>query len=151
MELSEFKEYDPNCRQLLFDNHRWCCQTVGYQHAMPHLFGNILDLNPPGCLSQTWGYDAKRRKIMKTGVACQLDCAAHSVAPEIASEFLNGCAPPYADFGCSGLPCTDMSRAGKRLRKHGPTNSIYITHAKFVQQKRVPLLVIECTPAACLF
>ena len=54
---------------------------------------------------------------------------------------------PSADFGVSGLPCTDMSIRGKRLKRDGPSNSVFMTHAKYVESHKVPLFVIECTPA----
>ena len=58
--------------------------------------------------------------------------------------------PLRVHLGVSGLPCTDMSRAGKMLKSAGPTASVYLTHAKYCQNARVPLPVLECTPAAGL-
>ena len=134
------KEYAENCNQLLFDNHRWCMETCGADHEMPHFFGDIELLNAPGSFCHTDGYTRKRRRIQKSLLVEQQLCNTHSYAE------CQLCNLPSPDFGCSGLPCTDMSRAGQQLKRHGRTNSVYITHGKFVESKRVPLFVIECTP-----
>ena len=63
---------------------------------------------------------------------------------------LLGCPLPDAHFGCSGLPCTDMSAAGLRQKKEGPTNAVYMSHGRFVEARRVPLFVLECTPVLWL-
>ncbi|CAE7223901.1 unnamed protein product, partial [Symbiodinium sp. KB8] len=38
-----------------------------------------------------------------------------------------------------------MSAAGKRLKRAGETNAVYIAHGRFVTAKRTPLLLVECT------
>jgi site-specific DNA-cytosine methylase len=43
----------------------------------------------------------------------------------------------------SGLPCPDMSKAGKGLREEGLTSSVFIAHAKLHCAKKTPLLVVE--------
>ena len=50
-----------------------------------------------------------------------------------------------AVFDVSGLPCPDMSTAGKRLRRAGSTAGVYIAHGKYVTDQAVPLLLVECT------
>ena len=45
----------------------------------------------------------------------------------------------------SGLPCPDMSTAGNRLYRAGPTSSVYMCHGKWSTVQRIPLLLIECT------
>ena len=129
-----------NCNQLLFDNHRWCNQTAGREHAMPHFFNDILALNTAGTFGVMDSYGLKKRKIHRSILVESQMCNTHSHSD------LESCEVPHAHFGCSGLPCTDMSRAGKQLKRHGPTNSVYMTHGKYVEHKKVPVFIVECTP-----
>ena len=144
--ISEFQsiiqtqENAPACNQVLFDNHRWCCDTTGKDHPMPHFFNDILSLVKPGTFSHTDCYMTKRRKIQRSLLVEAHDCRTHSF------RHSEGCQIPEPDFGCSGLPCTDMSRAGNQLKRDGQTNSVYMAHGKYCETKRVPLIVIECTP-----
>ena len=138
------KENAPACNQLLFDNHLWCMDTVQKDHPMPHFFSDILSLNMGGSFHELDSYTKKRRKISRSLLVPEQCCNTHSYSE---SEY---CHVPYAHFGCSGLPCTDMSRAGYQLGRDGPTNVVYITHGKFVERMKVPLLVIECTPESRL-
>ena len=52
------------------------------------------------------------------------------------------------DMEVAGLPCWDMSFAGKRLQEEGPTNTTFIYHAKRQTHKETPLIIIENTKAA---
>lgn len=52
-----------------------------------------------------------------------------------------------ADFEVAGLPCPDMSRNGLRRLEEGPTNTVFMAHAKRHCEKRTPLIVIENTKA----
>ena len=117
-------------------------QTVGKDHPMPHFFGDILELNGNCTFNLHDSYKTKKRKICRSILVDDQLCNTHSHG-EDPSSF---CRVPYADYGCSGLPCTDMSRAGHQMKRHGPTNSIYMTHGKYTETKRVPLFTIECTP-----
>ena len=121
-------------------------ETMQKDHAMPHFFNDILDLNLPWSFYASDSYKVKRRKIHRSVLVGSQCCNVHSTSDLEGDK----CMVPYADFGVSGLPCTDMSRAGKQLKKHGPTNSIYMTHGKYAETMRVPLLLIECTPEAFL-
>ena len=137
------QEREVSCHQLLMDNHLWCNEVMQTQHEMPCLFYDILSLNSTGTVDPADSYDRKRRRIQRGLLAPTQLCAAHSWA-EGGSDC---CQVPRADFGCSGLPCTDMSRAGLKQKRDGPTNAVYVTHGKFVCDTGVPLLVLECTPA----
>ena len=55
------------------------------------------------------------------------------------------CTTQLAQFDVSGLPCPDMSKAGKRQRRAGPTSDVYLAHGRFTTIRRTPLLLIECT------
>ena len=59
--------------------------------------------------------------------------------------------PWNPDYGCSGLPCEDMSRAGHQKKREGRTADVWITHGKFCQSQAVKHMTIECTPEAKLF
>lgn len=137
------QEFATACNQLLFDNHRWCVHTMQRYHHMPHFFGDILKLNMPGLFQACDSYRGKRRKIRQSLLVEHRDCKTHSH-----SSTDTCCVPMDVDFGCSGLPCTDFSRAGKQLRKYGPTNVIYMTHGKYCEASSVPVFIIECTPAS---
>ena len=39
-----------------------------------------------------------------------------------------------AAFCVSGLPCPDMSTAGKRRKRAGPTNAVNLAHGKYITQ-----------------
>ncbi|CAE7355942.1 unnamed protein product, partial [Symbiodinium necroappetens] len=129
------------CHQLLYDNHLWCNSVVQYEHETPHLFYDVMSLYKPNLFVAGTGYRKKRRILMKANVSQCLDCGTHSVAD---SDFR--CFAPYADMSVSGLPCTDMSKMGYQLKREGETSAVYIAHGRFVQERRVPLLVLECTP-----
>ena len=129
--------------QILADNHDWCCEASGTLHPRPHMFMDILELNKPGTFSHQETYEAKRRKIIGSAIMDAAPCAWHRGRTA-------GCTVPSADFGVSGLPCTDMSICGNRLKRHGPTNSVYMSHGKYTEKHKVPLFIVECTPASCL-
>ena len=140
-EPSQAQEYSANCNQLLFDNHRWCNETMNRAHPMPHFFQDIMTLNLPGTFHALDGYSSKRQKISRSVLVADQKCNTHSFLESDSER----CVVPGADFGCSGLPCTDMSKAGKRQFRHGPTNGVYMTHGKYVEAKQVPIFVLECT------
>ncbi|CAJ1422350.1 unnamed protein product [Effrenium voratum] len=118
-------ELSPSCHQLIFDNHRWCLRESGQQHPTPCLFQNILDLNVPGCYKTAHSYRGKKGAIVGSWLQQAADCLAHACECPL---------PQGVDLGVSGLPCTDMSRAGKRKKRFGPTAPVYMTHAKFCQK-----------------
>ena len=140
------QEREINCHQLLLDNHNWCNTVTQRLHDTPCLFYDIMGLNLPNTVGMKDSYTAKRRKIKLSPLVRQQVCAVHSWG----EHELDCCATPVCHFGCSGLPCTDMSTAGLQRKRHGPTNAVFMTHGKFVCSTGVPLIVVECTPASCL-
>ena len=85
--------------------------------------------------------------ILKSGVATRQKCVwGTRLRSGGAGWEHDSCVVPGADFGCSGLPCTHMSRAGKRLKREGPRPAVYLTHGKYVETKKVPISIVECTP-----
>ena len=114
---------------------RWCQEVTGLAEH-PHVFADIEALNP-GCYNAWDSYETKKAAILPSWLQQYSPCLA-------CCDTL--CRVPDADFGVSGLPCTDMSRAGLRQMRHGKTNSVYMTHAKFNKRKRTPIFIVECTP-----
>ncbi|CAE7209912.1 unnamed protein product [Symbiodinium necroappetens] len=132
-------ERNPKCAQILADNHLWCNSVLEADRPKPHLFKDIMSLNGPQevlLAGSSASYVQKERRILGSCFVERQHC-----------EWCGGhVSVPYADFGCSGLPCTDMSRAGLQAKRDGSTNTVYMTHGKFVESKKIPLFVIECTP-----
>ena len=139
------QEKKPECHQLIVDGARWCHQVAPTQTppSLPCVFQDAEDINP--CFVEadaTETYGQKKRRILKSKMMTQGFCSTHQ----------RMCAWPSAEgdvhFDCSGLPCTDMSRAGKQQKRHGKTASVYVTHAKYCRECKIPLVVIECTTDA---
>lgn len=140
------QENNTECYQLLADGHDWCNTTCKQDYPRPHLFGDILDLIQPGAFLSEDSYQTKLARIRAANMVMQQTCAHHTFSPNDDSQPGSFCDVLGADFGCSGLPCTDMSKAGLKRKRHGPTNSVYISHGKYAEQKKVPVFVVECTP-----
>lgn len=116
-------------------------------HPMPHFFGDILGLIEHGTFSEHDSYRRKRRKIQRSILVDAQVRKTHSHS----DSWQDLCSVPAAvDFGCSGLPCTDMSKAGNQLKRHEVTNTVYMAHGKYCESHRVPLVIIECTPESRL-
>ena len=73
-------------------------------HSIPHFFEDILLLNPPSCFKWRDDYTTKLQDIQNSWQQGSQPCCVHGCVCEV----------PRADFAVSGLPCTDMSRAGKQ-------------------------------------
>ena len=52
-----------------------------------------------------------------------------------------------AQLEVAGLPCWDMSRAGRQMKEEGPTAGVFLCHAKRHAEKRTPMIIIENTKA----
>ena len=129
------KEWSQKCHPLIMNNLRWC-EEVTQCREHPHIFCDIEALNPGG-YKVSDSYEAKKETILSSWLQETSPCL--NCCDRL-------CRVPSADFGVSGLPCTDMSRAGLRQKRHGPTNGVYMTHAKYNLRHRTPLFVLECTP-----
>ncbi|CAE7663119.1 unnamed protein product [Symbiodinium necroappetens] len=131
-------ERNAKCHPLILNNIDWVNSLRGRgREERPHLFQDILDLNPPGCLRKVTTYAGKRRAVESSPCVQEVPCLCCME---------DVCRVPGADFGVSGLPCEDMSRAGHQKLRHGKTNSVYMTHGKYTAAHQVPLFVVECTP-----
>ena len=132
------KEIDSWCRQLITDHHEWCQDALQVGRTMPCIFGDITKIVPQTTFDKE---DNFARKLWKIDHAPFVEsCFCHSHHRECPLFGANGLNP---DYDISGLPCPDFSKSGLRLRHEGPTNSVFISHAKMHCHFGTPLLVIE--------
>ena len=130
------EEYNNKCQQMLQESLIWCQKVAGH---MPQacLFSNILDLTPDVNYKSHNCYSKRLEACNAAELAESSMCGIHNrLCPTT---------KPLAAFDVSGLPCPDMSTAGKRMRRAGDTASVYMAHGKHVCKNRTPLLLIECT------
>lgn len=129
------KEINPSCRQLIVDNFEWC-KSASQWRPKPCIHGDILESLPPNSFSPSDSFFDRLLAINRAPLKKRQFCYTH-----------NGLCPILeglqSDMDTSGLPCPDMSKAGKGLREEGLTSSVFIAHAKLHCAKKTPLLVIE--------
>ena len=127
-----------DCQQLLRHSLRWCERVAGHA-AEACIFGNILDLLPGDWSHMEHAYSRKLELSAWAHLASTAGCETHG----------RNCSTMLSpDFDVSGLPCPDMSTAGKRQKRAGGTVPVYIAHGKYVTAQRTPLLLVECTKVA---
>ena len=104
------------------------------------IFGDACDILPYGTLDGSiTQYSVKSERVsMADHIASSGRCYTH--------QGTCGIQKPMSIFCVSGLPCPDMSTAGKRLKRAGTTSNVYLSHGKYHQRQKTPLLLIECTP-----
>ena len=104
------------------------------------MFGDISDLVYPK-VPRLESYSRKLEATQNSHVVSAMYCVKHfKMCPTAKAPV----------FDVSGLPCPDMSTAGKRLRRAGATSEVYIAHGKYVTQNATPLLLVECTKESWL-
>ena len=113
---------------------KWCEEVAGGQGAGCR-FGDIMDLLSPK-IDDTATYSQKLEAGKKAALAGRAYCQTHRRWCATAKS---------ASFDVSGLPCPDMSTAGKRKRRAGVTSGVYVAHGEYVTRNAIPLLLIECT------
>ena len=128
------QEKDMKCQSVIGDAMKWCQEVTGDHGSC--LFDDILDLLPYQTIDPTWTYSAKLEAVSKCTLVDRGCCVAHDAACYVGKE---------AAFDVSGLPCPDFSTAGNRKMRAGVTNSVYLTHGRYVTAHRTPLLLTECT------
>lgn len=103
------------------------------------IFGDACEILPHGTLSGLTKYSAKYENVSQVDhIASFGSCATHGRTCPIEKRM--------SIFCVSGLPCPDMSTCGKRLKRAGVTSNVYLSHGKYHEKHRTPLLLIECTP-----
>lgn len=100
------------------------------------LFGNIEQLLPAGTLKTGAVYSEKLRASQEVDIAPRSQCALHNKVCDTVKRPI---------FSIGGLPCPDMSSAGKKRKRAGPTANCYLSHGRWATALEVPLLLIECT------
>ena len=96
-----------------------------------------MNVLPEYVVLEQMTYSQSKQQIQASRLRTSAHCVVHSCLRSLPAEI---------DVAVSGLPCTDMSRAGKRLKRHGPTAPVYMTHAKYCNESGVKLVILECTP-----
>lgn len=131
------QEMDRKCQTVINDSLQWCEDVAGHNSRFPCLFGDALDLIPYKTYDISWSYSQKLSAVNHSHIATTGQCLRHS----------QGCSvvKPMATFGVSGLPCPDMSTAGKRRKRAGPTATVYMAHGRYATIHKIPLLLVECT------
>ena len=133
------------CQSLLAENLRWCSHVVaGHDARDCCIFGDMMEILPYGTLRHEHvGYSQKLSAVQSLG----------SNVPNVNTSWCAGhqtyCSlnkGAQAVFSVAGLPCPDMSRAGKKQKRAGPTSVVYMSHGHYHKQNRTPLLLVECTP-----
>ena len=127
---------DRKCQNVIGDALDWCQAVASHNVSGPCLFSDILDLLPHGTLSPEWPYSKKLDAVNACGIANQAHCIRHGKVCSVNKMTV---------FDVSGLPCPDMSVAGLRRKRAGPTCGVYLAHGKYASRNRIPLLLIECT------
>ena len=135
------KEWDAGCRQLILDHFAWLKRASGKSCPLPCLFGDLEGCLPKGCYAKDDQFMTKLDKIDRVDFKCKQHCYAHNKACPLFGRATD------SDLEVAGLPCWDISAAGKRLKENGPTASVFLAHAKRHVQKMTPLIIIENTKA----
>ena len=138
------EEIDEHCRQLIVDHSAWIQETTGdFSHA-PCQFGNLEDCLPAGTIKPGSSFMEKLHRVSRSQIMTKQWCYTHDRYCPLLSP------AAQSDIDTSGLPCWDHSLMGKFRREEGPTNSVFMSHAKLHKERRTPILVIENVKARLL-
>ena len=113
--------------------------SAGAGHSLPApcLFGDIEHCLPVGAYDKNSCFMEKLRDISSSQLMRRQWCYQHG-------SYCNLFGPgAVTQFEIAGLPCWDMSLAGKRLAEEGQTCSVFMCHAKIHKERRTPLLLLE--------
>lgn len=131
------KEWAQKCHQLINDAHHWIKQILEKHYPSPCIFGDLEGIVLKGSYNPGDDFMTKFHSIDAARVCKKQYCHAHSGDCPLISQ--------DSHLEVAGLPCWDFSIAGKRRMEEGPTNTAFITHAKRMVEKEVPLVLIENT------
>ena len=137
--LCKIKEMRQDCRQSIVDHHAWCGELdPTIYKGMPCVFGDLCGVMPEGLLDEG-SFIQKVVAANRSMLARDAYCYTHNRLCPLwpASRRTT------ADVEVAGLPCPDFSRAGRKRREEGPTNKVFISHAKRHVELGTPLIVIE--------
>ncbi|CAL1150917.1 unnamed protein product [Cladocopium goreaui] len=129
-------EINKSCRQLIRDHVNWCAQVTDVHHSVPCIHGDITNIMPKGSFDPSACFKTKMKQIEQAKLCRGQFCFTHNQScPVFGQEAAE------SDFDMSGLPCPDMSRAGKGLREEGPTDlSLHMIWALYSRHYNIRIL-----------
>ena len=137
------QEWSASCRQLIIDHFAWLRKATGKACKMPCVFGDLTACLPEGSYEESDSFMQKLESIDRADLMASQYCYTHN-----RSCPLFGCKPgSQSQLEVAGLPCWDMSAAGKRKREAGRTAPVFLAHAKQHIEKETALIIIENTKA----
>ena len=135
------QEWNAPCNQLIVDNFQWYKQCTGTACHAPCIFGNLEDCIPKGTYHQKDPFWWKFYKVDSAVLYKTQHCNTHNreclLFPQHSGE--------KSDIETAGLPCWDMSLAGKRLQENGRTVGTFLCHAKRHIELMTPNIILENT------
>ena len=105
----------------------------------PCMFENLVHVLPSGSYNAKDSFAKKFYDVNNANLMWAQGCLTHG------QDCLLFGPDAGSDLDTSGLPCWDMSIAGLKLYEEGPTNIVFMSHAKMHVEKKTPLLIIENT------
>ena len=111
---------------------------AGHDPTGTCLFEDILELLPYKLIDDGATY-SKNLSAVQCCCLSQVQCCGVRVG-ELCSVATG------SDFCVAGLPCPDMSVAGKQLKRAGPTAKVYMAAGRYNSVHETALLLVECTP-----
>lgn len=131
------QETDSHCRQLIIDHHAWVQEVTGNRFQTPCQFGDLEDVFPPGTYDPSENFMGKLHKVSTCQIMQKQWCYNHGQHCDLFGRAAE------TDLDVSGLPCWDYSLAGKCRQEEGPSNTVFMAHAKMHKERRTPLIIIE--------
>ena len=128
------KEWDPNCRQLIFDHSEWLKRNIGVSCRTPCIFSDLEMVIPEGTYNRTDCFMEKFLKVDQAPIFETQHCYTHNCQCKLDKD---------SHLEVAGLPCWDYSAAGKRRGENGPTIGTFLTHGKRHIKAGTPLIIIE--------
>ena len=132
---------DKRCRQVIRDHQAWCESVAGNSFPPSCIFGDLEHCLPEGTYHPKATFMQKLEQISKSPLMAKQWCYSHQTHCCLFGQ-------AATDFEISGLPCWDYSLAGTRRAEDGPTNTVFMTHAKMHKERRTPLMVLENVQAS---
>lgn len=120
---------------------QWCHEVSGHSPQSPCLFQDALGVMVPGYLNEDLPYSLRLEQAKRAPLATRALCLQHGQSCILGKQCC---------MDVSGLPCPDMSRAGKQKKRAGSTSNVYLSHGLHTTHCATPLLLIECTEATLM-
>ena len=131
---------NPQCWQLIRDNHRWCNDTTGHHDPEPHIFKDLMDMLPPAAFNNCESFLDRQAAARRLVISRSATCMACHAEGQL-------CPIPLVDLDTGGLPCIDYAKSGKRRKHEGESGRLFILWCKRHRQHRTKLVLLENAPA----